>query len=129
MAITTAEMRGDDDWKEAWAYGGARAYHDGPGSPTRCEGASCSEEPVSASDIVKVIAASEGENDERDWVAVVKLKDGRYAFVEAGCDYTGWDCWSQGQVWVSDSLENLWQFGVTQDARDRLGDSPTGGTD
>lgn len=41
--------------------------------------------------VTEVIASSEGERDERSWIAVVKMMDGRYAVVDAGCDYTGWD--------------------------------------
>jgi tellurite resistance protein len=50
------------------------------------------DEPVALSmdDVASVVASSEGENDERDWLAVFALKDGRYAFLWAGCDYTGW---------------------------------------
>ena len=70
--------------------------------------------------MAEVLVADEGENDERDWIAIVRLNDGRFAFVSAGCDYTGWGCQESGQVWVSDSLANLWQFGVTQDARARF---------
>jgi hypothetical protein len=42
-------------------------------------------------DVADVIAAVEGENDGADWVAVVRLRDGRFGYVTAGCDYTGWD--------------------------------------
>ncbi len=39
----------------------------------------------------KVLASEEGENDGRDWAALFLMRDGRYCFLEAGCDYTGWD--------------------------------------
>ncbi len=42
-------------------------------------------------DVVEVIAAAEGENDGPNWLAVVRMADGRFAKVFAGCDYTGWD--------------------------------------
>ena len=42
-------------------------------------------------DVVEVLAIDDGENDEADWVGMFALADGRYAYVEAGCDYTGWD--------------------------------------
>lgn len=41
-------------------------------------------------DIGKILALSEGENDTRDWILVVELKDGKFAAVTAGCDYSGW---------------------------------------
>lgn len=129
-AATAVEMQDDYDWIEAWGYGGgdpgteAIRSQDGPSKPFVCDGAGCSDNPVDASDLARVVASSEGENDVSTWVAVALLSDGRYAFLEAGCDYTGWDCQAGGRVWVSDTLENLWQFGVTQAARDRLGDAP-----
>lgn len=45
----------------------------------------------SLEDIDKVIACDEGEPDEQDWLVVAKLKNGKYGFTSAGCDYTGWD--------------------------------------
>jgi len=120
---TPETMAEDYDWKQAFGYGGqpdTHAIYEGPCEPMPCEGSECSLEPVLVENIVEVIQAIEGENDGADWIAVVRLKDGRYAFVQAGCDYTGWDCQAGGQVWVSDSLENLWQFGVTNEARDRF---------
>jgi hypothetical protein len=41
-------------------------------------------------DVEEVIASRNGESDGRDWCAVFHLKDGRYAYLSAGCDYTGW---------------------------------------
>lgn len=42
-------------------------------------------------DVEAIIAMVEGENDGSEWVGVFKLKDGRYASLIAGCDYSGWD--------------------------------------
>lgn len=42
-------------------------------------------------DVEEVIASSEGYNDGDSWIALCKLKDGKYGATEAGCDYTGWD--------------------------------------
>ena len=41
-------------------------------------------------DVQKVIACRDGENDERNWVLIALLKDGRTGIVIAGCDYSGW---------------------------------------
>lgn len=41
-------------------------------------------------DIAETLAVSDGEYDEYDWLWIGKLKDGRYAFMAAGADYTGW---------------------------------------
>lgn len=41
-------------------------------------------------DVEEVLGLSEGENDGDGWVGAFKLKDGRFAMLEAWCDYTGW---------------------------------------
>ena len=41
-------------------------------------------------DVDMIIGMVDGENDGPDWVGVFLLKDGRYASIRAGCDYTGW---------------------------------------
>lgn len=48
-------------------------------------------------DIKQVLAVYEGENEERDWRWVLELNDGRFVYLQGGCDYTGWDC----QSWAS----------------------------
>lgn len=77
-------------------------------------------EPFTRDDILDLIACEAGENDGPEWVAVMRLKDGRYAFLEAGCDYTGWDCQSGGNAFVADTLERLVQYGMSEGARARL---------
>ena len=42
-------------------------------------------------DVKRVIAVRQGENDADDWLGVFELHDGRFAYLKAGCDYTGWD--------------------------------------
>lgn len=41
-------------------------------------------------DVAEVLASDDGENEGPNWIAVVRLKDGRFAALSAGCDYTGW---------------------------------------
>ena len=43
------------------------------------------------SDIDRVLAVVEGQQDETDWHWIAKLTDGRYVYLTGGCDYTGWD--------------------------------------
>lgn len=59
----------------------ARAF--GPSTTT------ISLEDFTRKDVERILHISEGERDSYPWVAVMKLKDGRYASVVAGCDYTG----------------------------------------
>lgn len=47
---------------------------------------------IDISDVERVVAVKEGERDGENWVWLMKLKDKRYAVLEGGCDYTGWDC-------------------------------------
>ncbi len=41
-------------------------------------------------DVDRVLWNREGENDGDEWAALALLSDGRWGFVQAGCDYTGW---------------------------------------
>lgn len=72
-------------------------------------------------DVVEILAMNEGENDGANWLMVVKLNDGRYSFLSAGCDYTGWDCQAGGSSCEKDTLDELIRFGMGQEDRDRLG--------
>jgi hypothetical protein len=42
-------------------------------------------------------------------------------FLEAGCDYTGWDCQADGFAYVAASLNDLVRFGLTTEHREALG--------
>ena len=93
---TELEQINDGDWgnwKEAFGYAGepgtcAISYQGGP------DVASLDDAPAttfSRADVEHVEKLSEGEHDEKDWLVVGRLKDGRWFFLSAGCDYTGWD--------------------------------------
>ncbi len=41
-------------------------------------------------EVKRTVAYSNGCNDGDNWVGVFELNDGRFGYVEAGCDYTGW---------------------------------------
>lgn len=81
-----------------------------------------------ATEISYVIAASSGRNDELDWCAVLRLKDGRHAYVEAGCDYTGWGCQECGWHVITNTLDELIPQ-MSDDGRRRLGVSMMGDDD
>lgn len=55
-------------------------------------------------DIEKIERTLVGENDERDWHWLVKTRAG-YAYVEGGCDCTGWDCQSHATIFDADTLD------------------------
>jgi hypothetical protein len=46
--------------------------------------------PFAVEDVEHVVATAEGEGDGESWVGIFRLRDGRYAYVTAWCDYTGW---------------------------------------
>lgn len=58
-------------------------------------------------DIREIIHWREGERDADAWLAVLELTDGRFAYVSAWCDYTGWDCRAGSEVTYAESLDAL----------------------
>lgn len=107
--MTLDEMLDDYDWKEAFSF--ARNIRTATG---------CSADTFDITDVVDIVASSEGENDGESWMMAGKLSDGRFFFLDAWCDYTGWDCQSGGDAQVADTLDNLIRFGMTESARERL---------
>lgn len=102
------------DWDEALKYAN--------GKTTSCVlGCSIPIDGFVRADIAYVVRADEGENDGPHWIAVMRLRDGRWAFLSAGCDFTGWDCQASGHVLVADTLKRLVQYGLGADERVRLG--------
>lgn len=80
------------DWKYAFAYAGEPDAGDGEATIRRAEprDETTSLAPFSRADVEEVLALSEGENDGPNWLCFGKLRDGRYFFLSAGYDYTGW---------------------------------------
>lgn len=80
-------------WDEAFKFAGQdKSEERGKSCVERCT----PDDPVredyfTTSDVAHVIAYDEGENDGPNWIIAGKLDDGRYFFLSAGCDYTGWD--------------------------------------
>lgn len=112
------------DWQCAFEYAGddsaSRAALASPNVST-CIGSTAPASDVLRSEVKRIIWISEGENDGRDWLIVTEQNDGRFAFLCAGCDYTGWDCQASGHCIVSHDLNHLVQYGLTDDARARFG--------
>lgn len=101
------QFRADGDWQEAWGVSEA-------GSAVL--GCDVSTEYVPMNRIQAVIGCDRGQNDGPDWIALVWLDDGRFAFMSAGCDYTGWGCADWGYIMYSDTLERMLQYGLSGDA-------------
>lgn len=109
--MTVDEMRDDYDWANAFVYAGAA---NSVGEPSVAPGG------FSFDDISEIIASDEGANDGPSWIIAVLLKDGRFGFLTAGCDCTGWDCRAGGSAYVAVSYEQLCRFGMGDDDRARL---------
>lgn len=67
-----------------------------------------------------IFGISEGDHDGPNWLVTGRLINGNYFFIEAGCDYTGWDCKAGGSAWVCDSFSVLTQLAMDEYQRERL---------
>lgn len=101
------------DWREAFVYA------DKPDPCPPDSGVKL--DPITRETVTEIIVISEGENDGDSWLIVGKLTDGRYFFLTAWCDYTGWDCRSGGNADVGLTLEDVIVHGLGDDDRKRLG--------
>jgi len=110
--MTLEELAADCNWREAFAYANAPQPTEGYAGPLAA---------VTLADVAEVVAYDDGENDGPDWVGVFRLHDGRHLFLAAGCDYTGWDCQAGGSSWLANDLASCVRWGLTTEARERLG--------
>jgi hypothetical protein len=108
------------DWKYAFAYAGEPDEYGSPDLREAIPNSGVSLEPFTREDVVKIIGISEGENDGADWLCAGKLKDSRWFFLSAGCDYTGWDCLAGGQAIIAKTKRKLLQFGVSKEEKTRM---------
>lgn len=86
MVATVDELRNSYDWQRVFTYA---AKCDGTIAPNGAK--TPAEDGFTFDDLAEVVATVDGENDGVSWIGVFRLRDGRFAYVEAGCDYTGWD--------------------------------------
>lgn len=98
------EQLNDYDWTQAFETSDVRSL---PGS-------SVATTPFGREDVLTVLSSSEGCRDESPWLMVGLLKDGRFFYLEAGCDYTGWDCQAYGSMTVSATLEELMSTAIPE---------------
>lgn len=70
--------------------------------------------------VKEIIALDEGENDVEDWIGLFRLNDGRYVFISAGCDFTGWECRAGGNGLVSNNLRDLFKIGISDREKERM---------
>ncbi len=70
--------------------------------------------------MTEILGISEGENDGPDWLLFGQLKDGRFFFLSAGCDYTGWDCQANGRSYVATERNLIESLVITAEERQRM---------
>lgn len=121
--MTLDQMTKDYDWQEVFAFannGEGGAGNSGGSVPKLVLDAKCSAAPFSLADVAVIVDQRAGENDGPSWMVAGVLNDGRAFFIEAGCDYTGWDCQASGTAWVADDLAAILRWGMTDEAREHL---------
>lgn len=114
---TALDKRVDDyNWQHIFESG------EGYTRPTHVRSKVAADIAYARTDIKKVIALVDGENDGAQWLGVFEMNDGLFLVVRAGCDYTGWGCQEGGNSDVADLLVDAIAFGLTDGERDRLKD-------
>lgn len=114
------ELLNDFDWRQVFGYAGEENTFAWETNVRPAFNSEVSLESFSREDVAHVVAYSEGENDGPAWLILGTLKDGRHFFIEASCDYTGWDCQAGGEVVVSHDLDHLIRYGLSKGNRSRL---------
>jgi hypothetical protein len=109
MTIEELDKESYYNWTEAFAY--AKGAINAVTRKTR---------DFSIDQVTDVIASSEGENDERNWIGIFAA-DGVFLFLSAGCDYTGWGCRDWGSSEWHEDLTTLKELITSTEDRERLG--------
>lgn len=109
------------DWEEAFGYAGEPNSEGAPNISGALPGNTYDLTPFTREDVYKIFGIRPGENDEEEWLIYGKLKDGRWFYLEAWCDYTGWDCQAGGSVTIANSRDEIERFGMGKENRRILG--------
>jgi hypothetical protein len=109
------------DWREAFGFAGEPNTYQTPSVHPAKPGDDVTLTSFTRADVAEVVALDEGENDGRPWLCVGRLHDGRWFALDAGCCYTGWDVASRGAVSVATTKDDVIRYGLSSDARARLG--------
>lgn len=112
------------DWQKAFEYAGEISEFGNDGSPnisTLTFGEKTSIDPFTRENVKRIYGICEGEHDGLSWIVYGQLNDGRWFYLEAGCDYTGWDCQAGGSTITAGNKADLERYGLTVEARERFG--------
>ncbi len=89
LEVTLQTLRSSYGWDEVFGQGSGGITTN---AVDECPpGSKVDRTPPSIEDVVEIIAAVNGENDEEEWLGVFRLADGRYLVASGSCDYSGWD--------------------------------------
>lgn len=108
------EMKQGTDWRNAFDC----AYRDGGRGIVGYTGSTA---VCTLDDVQEVLAHSDGDNDGPNWIAALRLKDGRFVFLSAWCDATGFGCEDGGDFQFASSLNELVRWAMGNEDRFRLG--------
>ncbi|MCK9569371.1 hypothetical protein M0R72_10575 [Candidatus Pacearchaeota archaeon] len=113
--ITLEQLLTDYGWEEVFGEGSGGNCTQDVSAYDGTDTARCTR-----ADVVEIIAAVNGENDDADWIGLFRLADGRFLAASGECDYTGWDCQAGNTLTVGATLESVIQYGLTAYQRERL---------
>jgi hypothetical protein len=116
LTMTLDELKNHSTWNNAFA---ACAEDKPPRGVLGYAGSSLS--TVSINDVREIIAVDDGENEGAHWIGAFLLNDGRFVFLSAWCDSTGFDCQGGGDTQVANSLNDLIRLAMGTKDRARLG--------
>lgn len=64
---------------------------------------------------------SEGKNDEHPWRTLCRLTTGLFVFLEASCNFSGFECQGNIHVYGAEKIQTLIDNAMSDDARRRFG--------
>ncbi len=110
----------DYNWQEAFGYAGEPGTNGKIDIRPHLPRANISLAPFTRADVTLIYAHVAGENDGPPWRMVGQLTDGRWFYLEAGCDYTGRDCVASGCATVAPTFDDCVRYACTEEARQVL---------
>ena len=116
--ITLTALKNDNDWAEVFADKNSGDVDKTLDIPV---GLSVSTKEVSRTDVKRIIAAVNGDNDGPAWLGLFLLKDGRYLVAGGACSYTGWDCQGGNFMIATNTKKEAITLGLDARQRKRLG--------
>lgn len=109
------------DWREAFAFAGEPGQSNPADVRPAIPDSGISLTGFGVADVVEVGGLIEGENDGEPWRCWGRTFDGDWFYLEAWCDYTGWDCQAGGCATMAKTKDECLRFAMTDEARTLFG--------